>query len=59
MDIFYDSAMWLNTVVESMGLWATAPFILGAALVGLKMGHSRNRSAGQPDHAARADMTAA
>ncbi len=41
MEMIYDSAMWMNTVVESMGLWATAPFILGAALVGLKMEHSR------------------
>ncbi len=40
MGMIYDGAMWISTLVEQMGLWAFAPFILGAGLVGLKIKQS-------------------
>ncbi len=41
MGLIYDAAMWVSTLAEQMGLWAFAPFVLGAGLIGFKIKESQ------------------
>ena len=37
MGMIYDGAMWVNELVEKMGMWAFLPLIFAAGLVALKI----------------------
>ena len=40
MEMIFDVAIWMNSVVEQMGVWALSPFVVGAGLIGLKIKQS-------------------
>lgn len=37
MEMLYDIALWVNELVDQMGVWAAAPAFVGAGLVIYKM----------------------
>ena len=41
MELLYDAALWVNELVEQMGMWAFLPLIFGAGLVALKINQSQ------------------